>query len=230
MTFIKRIRATIVGNLDSVIGQIENQDAVVDAIIHDARQALAAAKVRLARVDQDASRMQSQQTELERAIAQWTTRATNLGNSDKAKALACLSQRKTCSAQHQQLTARLAEHKNIHQRLAADVKLAETRLSEILDKQHLMRTRESAAKAMRGINTIDNNVADDLAATFERWDMKVTESELMTGLARSHIHQNALEQEFLDAEAEAELQQQLAELLAAASIDEAEAAKENNHE
>lgn len=226
MTLIKRLRATIVGNLENVVGQIENQDAVVDAIVNDARQALAAAKVRLLRVNHDAARMQTELAELDRAISQWTARASASGQTTEAhlsaennqKALACLAQRKICNSQKTALITRMAEHKSIHTRLAADVNLAENRLSEILDKQHLMRTRESAANASKGIHRLDYSASDDLAATFERWDIKITESELITGLARKHNEGSELEQTFLAEEAEAELQRELAELMAANGI------------
>ena len=223
MTLIKRLRATIVGNLDTVVGQIENQDAVVDAIVRDARQALAAAKVRLVRVSHDASRMQTELVDLDRAIAQWTVRASHLANAeidaaDQQKALACLAQRKICTAQKTQLTARIAEHKVIHQRLAADVSLAEDRLGEVLNKQHLMRTRESAANAIKGINRLEYSAGDDLAATFERWDMKITESELLTGLARKQSDVDEFEQTFLAEENEAQLKRELSELMAAHGV------------
>ena len=214
MSFIKRLRATLVGNLDSVIGQIENQDAVVDAIVRDARQALAKAKVRLNRVDVDGQKMLHDLTQLNTSIEQWTHRAQTTGEQDQIKALACLRQRKECQAQKESLLERLAKHQKMQLRLTADVKNAEGKVREILNKQNIMRTRESTASALHSINAIVSAVGTDLTATFERWELKVTESELINGINDfPAVKNNELEQEYLSQEEEQELRKQLQDLL-----------------
>ncbi|HEY7773935.1 MAG TPA: hypothetical protein VIC26_12200 [Marinagarivorans sp.] len=225
MSFFKRIQATLTGGLDQAISQLENQDAVVDAILKEARQAVAKAKVRLARVQRDEQLMAREQAELEAAILTWTERAKRTGQTDEAKAIECLRQRRLCVERKDALVARLEQHRRVGKSLAADVALAEARVKEMLNKQHLMRTRESAADAMRGIGSVERNMDDELSATFERWEIKVSETELLGG---SYVHSTeveAFEQAFISQEEELALRQELAELNSVPS-----AQGENRHE
>ena len=50
MSIIKRLSATLVSNIDRVVGEIENNDAVIQASLTELRRKVATAKVRLAHV------------------------------------------------------------------------------------------------------------------------------------------------------------------------------------
>ncbi|BCD96792.1 PspA/IM30 family protein [Marinagarivorans cellulosilyticus] len=212
MSIFKRLQATLTGSLDQAISQIENQDAVVDAILKEARQALAKSKVRLARVEQDGRAMQQELAGIEAAIDSWTQRAQRIGQNDQAKALECLRQRKAALAQKTSLLERIAQHEGVSKRLAFDVKQAEVRVTDMLNKQHLMRTRESAADALRSMNAVEQNMADDLTTTFERWEVKVAQTEILSGNEGYIQSPSTLEQEFVSEEEEHALRLELAAL------------------
>ena len=212
MSFIKRIHATLTGSLDQAISQIENQDAVVDAILKEARQALAKSKVRLTRVEQDSRVMHQELASLDEAVITWTQRAQRVGPDDQARALECLRQRKVASSNKSSLVVRITQHDVVSKRLASDVKQAEVRVTEMLNKQHLMRTRESAADALRSMNAVEQNMTDELSTTFERWEVKVTEAELLSGNEGYISGPNAFEHDFISQEEEEALRLELAEL------------------
>ena len=212
MSFIKRIQATLTGSLDQAISQIENQDAVVDAILKEARQALAKSKVRLARVEQDSRVMDQELASLDEAVVTWTQRAQRVGQGDQARAIECLRQRKVASERKLSLSERITQHDVVRKRLAADVNQAEIRVTDMLNKQHLMRTRESAAYALRGMNAVEQNMTDELCATFERWDVKVTEAEILSGNEGYISAPNTFEHDFVSQEEEEALRLELAEL------------------
>ncbi|MEM7400960.1 MAG: hypothetical protein AAF304_03310, partial [Pseudomonadota bacterium] len=48
-------------------------------------------------------------------------------------------------------------------------------------QRNLMRSRHSAADAMRVINKIEGDCAEGIDDTFERWEMLVAETEYMAG-------------------------------------------------
>ena len=50
MSIFKRLSATVVSSLDRVVGEIENNDAVIQASLTELRKKIAAAKVRLSHV------------------------------------------------------------------------------------------------------------------------------------------------------------------------------------
>ena len=212
MSLLKRLRTTIYGHIDHTINQIENQDAVIDAIVREARQEVAKAKVRLARVEVDGKRMAAERGKLEEAITQWTGRAMRVRETDETRALDCLRQRKTCEKQLMDLSVRCDDHSKVVEKLRSDVRIAEQRVKEVLNKQHLMRTRESAANALRGANALDGNISSDLDATFDRWEVKVTESELLADTATAYAATSDLESEFISEEEEITLRDELAAL------------------
>lgn len=218
MSAFKRLSAIVSGSLDQAINQIENQDAVIDVILKDARTALAAAKVRLHRVEQDAKKMQAEQATLKEAVSLWEARAKRLGADDADRAIECLRQRKLCAEQLQALNARAIEHGGVISRLAADVTNAEATVSNIQIKQNVMRTRESAASASQSIAQIEQGSNVDLAATFDRWETKIIESELIVGGGPIESVR-PFEQDFLKQEEEDALRKELAALTADMGVD-----------
>lgn len=213
MSLFRRISATISGTVGQAVSQIENQDAIVDAILRQSRQELSKAKVRLNRVEADARRMELQQDSLQQASASWALRARRCAKADRDRAMECLKQKKGVDAQLESLNRSLEQHQQVRIRLRNEVEAAENRLSEVLNKQHLMRTRESAAKAMIGVGQLEHSAADDLSETFERWEIKVTEAEMYGGLDSTPVS-DGFERAFVAEEEQAALSAELDELMA----------------
>ena len=99
MSVFKRLSATFSSRIDHLVGQIENHDAVVEAAIRDARQAVAKSKVRLSRLKADGIRLRRKRAELLQAESQWTQRAKDSATQDENRALECLRRRQDCQQQ-----------------------------------------------------------------------------------------------------------------------------------
>ena len=211
MSIIKRLTATFSSRVDQMVGQIENHDAVVEVAIKESRQATAKAKVRLARVQRDGELLRNKINQLQNDETLWTNRAREMAHKDEEKALECVRRRKLCQKQLEQYTRALGKHEALEQRLAQDIHAAERKLTEMNQQRNLMRTRQSAAQALNSISGVDESVALDVAEAFERWEVKVTESELEVGTVDS---MDVLEREFLETEDKHALQAELQQLLA----------------
>lgn len=211
MSLFKRLSATFSSRVDQMVSQIENHDAVVEVAIKESRQATAKAKVRLARVQRDGELLRNKITQLQNDETLWTNRARETAHKDEDKALECVRRRKLCQKQLEQYTQALKKHEALGQRLAQDIHAAERKLAEMSQQRNLMRTRQSAAQALNSISGVDETVALDVAEAFERWEVKVTESELEVGTVDS---MDLLEREFLESEDKQTLQAELEQLLA----------------
>jgi phage shock protein A len=211
MSIFKRLTATFSSRVDQMVGQIENHDAVVEVAIKESRQATAKAKVRLARVQRDGELLRSKINQLQNDETLWTNRAKEIAQKDEEKALECVRRRKLCQKQLEQYSQALKKHEALEQRLAQDIHAAERKLGEMNQQRNLMRTRQSAAQALNSISGVDESVALDVAEAFERWEIKVTESELEVGTVDS---MDLLEREFLENEDKHALQAELQQLLA----------------
>jgi len=177
------------------------------------REALAKAQIRLRQVVADEQRSAEQLKELEEKQSRWTARAIKSQQSgDEAIALACLKEKKQSTAKYQRLQQRYVESSNARARIEKDILAAEEKLQALQQKQHLLRSREAAANTLAGIHELESEHADDLTATFDRWEMKIAGQEL--SLDHPAISStSALEQSFLSDEQEAELRQELASLI-----------------
>ena len=86
-----------------------------------------------------------------------------------------------------------------------------------------MRSRHSAADALRVINKIEGDCAEGIDDTFERWEMLVAETEYMAG---GTTNVDTLNETFTQAEDAESLKADLAELLSKETSKD----KEVNHE
>jgi len=211
MSIFKRLSATFTSRMDNMVSQIENHDAVVDVAIKESRHATAKAKVRLARVRHDGEQLRRKITELRTAERQWTHRARDLAQEDESRAIDCLRRRKVCEQQLLQFEGALKQHDALEARLSQDIGSAEQKLGKMSQQQNLMRTRQSAAQALNAISNLDESVALDVTDAFERWEVKVTESELEVGTVDSV---DMLEREFMDVEEKDALHSELKALMA----------------
>ncbi|MGD8594679.1 MAG: PspA/IM30 family protein [Gammaproteobacteria bacterium] len=216
MSIFKRLTATFSSRVDHMVSQIENHDAVVEVAIKESRQATARAKVRLARVQRDGELLRSKISQLQSDEALWTNRARDVAHKDQDRALECVRRRKLCQKQLEQYQQAFIKHEALEQKLAQDIHAAERKLTEMSQQRNLMRTRQSAAEALNSICGVDESVALDVAEAFERWEVKVTESELEVGSVDSV---DLLEREFLQTEDKKALQAELEELLAEKEVD-----------
>jgi phage shock protein A len=162
-------------------------------------------------VRRDGEQLKTKIAQLHVEEKQWTSRARDLAQSDESRALECMRRRKLCQQQITQLEKACAQHEAFEQRLSQDISSAERKLGEMNQQRNLMRTRQSAAEALNSISNMDESVAIEVADAFERWEIKVTESEMEVGTVDTG---DLLEREFLEEEEKQSLQAELQQLIA----------------
>lgn len=217
MTLLKRITATLRANLEQVVDRIENQDALVEAAIHEMRGATARTKARLGRVRHDREELERQIADLAQAERQWERRARATAPTDEETALGCLARRDQCRDRRSALERELDRHRETEARLEAGVRSAEGRMEEMARQRLRMRGRQSAAEALQIAQAWNESGPIDLDAVFERWEGRLLEAEI-SGQAGDF---DPLERRFRHEERDAELRAELQSLIAT---------QENGHE
>jgi len=209
MVLYKRLKMGIVSRIDWMVGQIENHEGLVNGVIIETRQAVAKAKVQLARVREDGARLRDRLATEANAQQKWRDRARQCCNDDENRALECLKRSKLAERKVPELRARLEEHAHIEGRLATDVSALEDNLAQLIEKRNLMRSRQSRAEALSSLHSTTTTVSGDVSEIFDRWEMRVTEAEFEGGCG---LTTDSLESEFVTAEEEEELKQELDEI------------------
>lgn len=210
MKTLKRWTTGIFSRVDWAVSQIENQEALINGTLKDSREAVAKAKVQMGRVRQDGAKLHQKLQKEEENIIRWRDRATQIAKTDEQRALECLKRSKKAEQQRNQLQTRVNEHNQVEQQLARDVGYMEERLAELVEKRNLMRTRQSRAEALTNIQACSSETGTEVDDIFDRWEMHITEKELMTECA---ISSDPLEESFVMEETESELREELQQLL-----------------
>ncbi len=210
MSLIRRISTSISTSVDRAVSRVENHDAIINAALRDTQRAAARSRVRLERVRRDGHNLKARKASLQKALGLWTDRAKSVAADDELKALECLRRRKECEQQLHALETSIANHDELESRIAEQVKKIETRIGEVTQQRNMMRSRQSVAEAMRTIQDIEGVACGDIEDTFDRWEINLGETEIITGaMAQS----DPLESAFLAEEDTAELKAELELLL-----------------
>jgi len=214
MSLFKRFATTIHATVDKTVAQLENHDAIVDAALKDSRSAVARARVRLARVEKDGRQQRARIQELQTEVALWEERAQSVAATDRGKALDCLRRRKQRESALRNGQASLTEHEALEKRVRASVAEAEQRVNTLMQQRNQMRSRESAAQALRIVNAIDDKAGIEIDDAFERWEISISESEVFSGQAITPVDEfEELNTEFETLEEQQQLDAELDLLL-----------------
>jgi phage shock protein A len=211
MGIINRITTTLTASVDKAVSQVENHDAVIDVSIKDCRAALAKAQVRYSRVKKDRENLESRLSELREMETTWENRAKSIAEQDEKMALDCLHRKNICKKRISETQKSLSQHEELEQKVSASITKIEQRLSKITQQRNMMRSRHSAADALRTINSIEGSAGNDVDDTFERWEMLISEAEYEVGQEIESI--DMLDKSFCEKEDEAALRAELASLM-----------------
>ncbi len=211
MTPFKRVAATISASFSSLMDQVENHEALVTQTIREVKHALAQATVRLNRVKQDEARLEQRLVELRQEERLWTDRAVQVGKTDEAKGLECVRRMRRVQADITAREALLRKQTDLRTQLTQDIRSIQGKLEELERRKHALATRQFRADALRMIQTEGPGVLEEIDEIFERWETRVTESEIHGGCTESL--DDRLDEEFKREEDEESLRAGLRELL-----------------
>lgn len=215
MSIIKRLATTIHASVDRTVASIENHEAIVKATLNESRQALASAKIQLQRVDAEHQRQQDQLQALQQRIDTWTTRAKDIGDKDREKALRCLQERANDQANLDKARALLTRHSDMQQRMRDQVASLESRVSELHRQHRELLSRDTVSRANAQLDAVQLNPHSNLDDVFDRWETAIKSREL----GHEYVNTNVVSTADLDAEmsadeTRAELNSELDNLLA----------------
>ena len=180
MSIFRRFVTTVHTSVDRRLASIENHEAVVDAALKESRQAVARAKVRLARLEKDGVAQRNRVTELASEIELWNERALSVAGDDRARALSCIQRRKQRETEIEIARTQLSEHEAVIKRVRRSIDESANRVQALHSQRNQMRSREAASQAGRIVSALDGKVGGDVEAAIERWEVTVGEAEILT--------------------------------------------------
>lgn len=178
----QRTRFFFHSHFSRVLDQVENHEAVVDAAVKEAREHAAKGRVRLKRVQRDGQAMRDRAEQLAGDVTRWEERAAACAATDRERARECLRRRGAAEAERARLVREAGEHGRLEAQLTADLRRVEERVRELQRRRHTMAAREQRAEAAVRTTPGEIGLLDDIEDVFERWEGKLTETEIRADL------------------------------------------------
>lgn len=215
MGFIDRIRRIIRANLNSLVGEAEDPEKILEQTIDEMqqdlirmRQAVAGAIASQKRTERQARQAQSTADELYQR-AQLT-----LSQGEENLARSVLTKRKSYQETAKTLQAQLAQQESIVSKLKQDMRTLESKISEAKTKADLYIARAHSAQASQKINEMLSNLGTGSSlVAFERMEEKVMQLEAQSE-AISALGSDELEKKFAAIESSNDIDTDLAALKA----------------
>lgn len=204
-----RYRISLNSRFERVLDQVENHEAVVKAAVQEAREHAARARVKLNRVHRDGEALRQRAEKLVADADQWQERAIRCAESDRERARECLRRRSAAQAERERLQREAAEHERLEKQLTSDLRRVEERVRELQRRRNSLSAREQRAEAAALTAPHETGLLDDIEDVFERWEGKLTETEI-----RADLDHDTFEDAFTHAEDNAALDAELDELVA----------------
>lgn len=219
MKLLTRLTATLGAGTTRAVARFENHDAIADAAVRGAREAVATARVRHARLRRTGDTRRAYLATLQEGEQRWTERARASAGHDEAEALACLERRRALRERITDARDALGQHERLERETAARLEALETRLADIVRRRDALRSRESLARAGEVLDTLSNDGADGLEDVFERWEISIADTDPLDRIPGTASDvgigpaDDPLERRFADAERDAALRAELAALV-----------------
>lgn len=201
----KRFTSGFLSSIDGFIAQVENHEALASSALRELEQGVGRSKVQLARVGRDGVTLRQTLAEEREASVRWRERAKRETN--ETRALECLRRSKRSEARSLELAKQATEHERVEEQLKRDVLTLETRMVELRQQRNTMRTRQSRAEALVIVQGNGSANSGEIGDIFERWEERVSEREVMSGLVT--VTTDTLDEELTSAEEDAALKLEL---------------------
>jgi len=208
MNTLKRISTSITAQINTIIDQIENHEAVANVALNDIHEALMNAKIQIKRVQTERHKFQQQLDELKRDEQKWQERALQLRESDHERALECVRRLNRNREESASLLKQLEEHTALERQLERDVRQIESKFEDLKHKRSTLVARQSRAQALKAVTS--HNDAADATGVFDRWEQKIMRYDASAELLAEPT--DSFASEFENEEKKAELEEILKSL------------------
>jgi phage shock protein A len=212
----KRINDVIGANINDLIDRVEDPERMVKQIIREMEENIGKAKEGVVEAIASEKQLQKELEYNQKQVTEWLGRAeTALKNNNEDLARSALARKKEHDAICKALEPSCQSAKNTSERLKSQLKALEAKLEEARRKRTSLAARQHAAQARQ---QMDKTLASFDAgikthSSFDRMEDKVAAMEARTeALEELRNDSSQLEQEFLDMETHAEIDEELKNL------------------
>ncbi|GEM_PF-5238372 len=189
MRLIRKIKTTVFGAIDTVVGSLENHEAILESSLKTARINLGKAKARLNYVNSERLKLEQLAKSEEEEALLWIERART--TADREKAIECLKRHEQLKKKAK-LGLEMAIQQKVHEdKLSKEIHQVEEKLRILEQKKNIFKVRAAKAEVLADPEL-------DLEEIFNRWDETITSldtaQDTLAGEFESHEENQRLSQ------------------------------------
>lgn len=167
MRLIRRIKTTVFGAIDTVVGSLENHEAILESSLKTARLNLGKAKARLNYVNTERLKLEGLSKSEETESLLWLERAKV--TADREKAIECLKRHEQLKKKAKAGLEMAILQKVQEEKLTKEIHQVEDKLRSLEQKKNIFKVRAAKAEVLA-----DTDFSQDLDEIFNRWDETLT--------------------------------------------------------
>ncbi len=215
MGLIDRILRVIRANLNSLVGNAEDPEKILEQAVEDMQQDLIQLRQAVAGAIATQKRTERQASQAQTTAEEWFNRAQlALSKGDENLAKEALTRRKSYQETASAMQSQLSQQSGIVTKLKENMRSLESKISEAKTKKDLFIARARAAQSSQKIQEMLGNVGTGSAlSAFEKMEEKVMQLEAQSE-ALEELGGNELEKRYAALEAGDEIDAELAALKA----------------
>jgi phage shock protein A len=215
MGLFDRIARVIRANLNSLVGQAEDPEKILEQTVLDMQEDLIKLRQSVAQAIATQKRTERQAAQSERTANEWYQRAQlALQKGDDSLAREALTRRKSYQETADALKGQLSQQNSVVAKLRQNMMTLESKISEAKTKKDMYIARARSAKASQQINDMMGRVGTGSAmAAFERMEEKVMQLEAQSE-AIAELGTDDLEKQFAALEGGGDIDEELAAMKA----------------
>jgi phage shock protein A len=215
MGLIDRILRVIRANINSLVGQAEDPEKILEQTVEDMQQDLIQMRQAVAGAIATQKRTERQCSQNQSTAEEWYRRAQmalQQGNEDLARQ--ALTKRKSYQETAEALKAQIEQQNAIVTKLKQDMRTLESKISEAKTKKDMYIARARSAQASQRLNEMLGSVnTGNALSAFERMEEKVMQLEAQSEAIAS-LGTDDLEKKFLSIEDAGDIDKELASMKA----------------
>ncbi len=215
MGLIDRILRVIRANLNSLVGNAEDPEKILEQAVEDMQQDLIQLRQAVAQAIATQKRTERQASQAQSTADEWYNRAQlALSKGDENLAREALTRRKSYQETAKAMQGQLSQQSSVVSKLKENMRTLESKISEARTQKDLYIARARSAQASQKIQEMLGNVGTGSAmSAFEKMEEKVMQLEAQSE-ALEDLGSNELEKKFAALEGGNDIDAELAALKA----------------
>ncbi|GAB6141027.1 hypothetical protein JCM14076_17560 [Methylosoma difficile] len=178
MNSLKRLFITVKTQIDGLVDDFENHEAVAGVAIKDLEDWRSQTRIHQHRLQKMIADFDSQLAELATEAATWSARAVKVRETDEQKALECVKRMRRAQQQSQLIARQLQTTQQQLAQLDADLATIQNQLHTLNSQKAVFAARQNRIQLQSGLKSGRDNPAEQAQKIFNRWEEAITGAEL----------------------------------------------------